>query len=202
MSGCSGRVSTSPVPKSSSCTFSPDRNPSSPYLPVGFLDDNPTTHRLSISGVPVIGGRESLAEARGKTGATTLLIAIPSADSSLINDISSRAQKLGMDVKIVPPVQSLNERPLNSNDIRDLTDEDLLGRRKIHTDLQQISDYLVNRRVLVTGAGGSIGSELCRQLARFNPAELIMLDRDESALHEVQLSIHGRAALILPVGRS
>ena len=174
------------------------RNPSSLYLPVGFLDDNPTTHRLSISGVPVIGGRESLAEARGKTGATTLLIAIPSADSSLINDISSRAQKLGMDVKIVPPVQSLNERPLNSNDIRDLTDEDLLGRRKIHTDLQQISDYLINRRVLVTGAGGSIGSELCRQLARFNPAELIMLDRDESALHEVQLSIHGRALLDTP----
>jgi FlaA1/EpsC-like NDP-sugar epimerase len=174
------------------------RNPSSPYLPVGFLDDNPSTHRLSISGVPVIGGRESLAEARGKTGASTLLIAIPSADSSLISDISSRAQKLGMDVKIVPPVQNLDERPLNPSDIRDLTDEDLLGRRKIHTDLQQISDYIVNRRVLVTGAGGSIGSELCRQLARFNPAELIMLDRDESALHEVQLSIHGRALLDTP----
>ena len=174
------------------------RNPSSPYLPVGFLDDNPTTHRLSISGVPVIGGRESLAEARGKTGATTLLIAIPSADSSLISDISVRAQKLNMDVKIVPPVQNLFERPLDPSDIRDLTDEDLLGRRKIHTDLQQISDYIVNRRVLVTGAGGSIGSELCRQLARFNPAELIMLDRDESALHEVQLSIHGRALLDTP----
>ena len=174
------------------------RNPSSPYLPVAFLDDNPTTHRLSISGVPVIGGRESLAEARGKTGATTLLIAIPSADSSLINEISTRAQKLGMDVKIVPPVQNLNERPLNPSDIRDLTDEDLLGRRRIQTDLQQISDYIVNRRVLVTGAGGSIGSELCRQLARFNPAELIMLDRDESALHEVQLSIHGRALLDTP----
>lgn len=174
------------------------RNPSSRYLPVGFIDDNPDTHRLSISGVPVIGGRESLPEARGKTGASTLLIAIPSADSSLINDISARAQKLDMDVKIVPPVQNLFERPLDPSDIRDLTDEDLLGRRKIHTDLQQISDYIVNRRVLVTGAGGSIGSELCRQLVRFNPAELIMLDRDESALHEVQLSIHGRALLDTP----
>ena len=174
------------------------RNPSSRYLPVGFIDDNPDTHRLSISGVPVIGGRESLPEARGKTGASTLLIAIPSADSSLIKDISARAQKLDMDVKIVPPVQNLFERPLDPSDIRDLTDEDLLGRRKIHTDLQQISEYLVNRRVLVTGAGGSIGSELCRQLVRFNPAELIMLDRDESALHEVQLSIHGRALLDTP----
>ena len=174
------------------------RNPQSPYLPVGFLDDNPDTHRLSISGVPVLGGREQLLEARTRTGATVLLIAIPSADSALIGDISARARELSMDVKVLPAVQNLNERPLDTSDIRDLTDEDLLGRRKVVIDLQQISDYLVNRRVLVTGAGGSIGSELCRQLARFNPAELIMLDRDESALHEVQLSIHGRALLDTP----
>jgi FlaA1/EpsC-like NDP-sugar epimerase len=174
------------------------RNPFSPYLPVGFLDDNPDTHRLSISGVAVLGGRDQLAQARTRTGATTLLIAIPSADSALISDISARARALSMDVKVLPAVQNLNERPLDTSDIRDLTDEDLLGRRKIVIDLQQISDYLVNRRVLVTGAGGSIGSELCRQLARFNPAELIMLDRDESALHEVQLSIHGRALLNTP----
>ena len=174
------------------------RNPLSPYLPVGFLDDNPDTHRLSISGVPVLGGRDQMAAARTRTGATTLLIAIPSADSQLISEISDRARTLSMDVKVLPAVQNLNERPLDTSDIRDLTDEDLLGRRKIVIDLQQISDYLVNRRVLVTGAGGSIGSELCRQLARFNPAELIMLDRDESALHEVQLSIHGRALLNTP----
>jgi FlaA1/EpsC-like NDP-sugar epimerase len=174
------------------------RNPQSPYLPVGFLDDNPDTHRLSISGVPVLGGREQLSQARARTGATVLLIAIPSADSALIGDISARARELSMDVKVLPAVQNLNERPLDTSDIRDLTDEDLLGRRKVVIDLQQISDYLVNRRVLVTGAGGSIGSELCRQLARFNPAELIMLDRDESALHEVQLSIHGRALLDTP----
>ena len=174
------------------------RNPQSPYLPVGFLDDNPDTHRLSISGVPVLGGRDQLSQARARTGATTLLIAIPSADSALIGDISARARELSMDVKVLPAVQNLYERPLDTSDIRDLTDEDLLGRRKVVIDLQQISDYLVNRRVLVTGAGGSIGSELCRQLARFNPAELIMLDRDESALHEVQLSIHGRALLDTP----
>ena len=174
------------------------RNPQSPYLPVGFLDDNPDTHRLSISGVPVLGGRDQLSQARARTGATTLLIAIPSADSALIGEISARARELSMDVKVLPAVQNLNERPLDTSDIRDLTDEDLLGRRKVVIDLQQISEYLVNRRVLVTGAGGSIGSELCRQLARFNPAELIMLDRDESALHEVQLSIHGRALLDTP----
>jgi len=174
------------------------RNPNSPYLPVAFLDDNEQTHRLSISGIPVMGGRDALAEVRDKTGAETLLIAIPSADSNLINQIASLAKSLNMDVKVLPAVQNLNERPLNTSDIRDLTDEDLLGRRSVHIDMQQISEYIVNRRVLITGAGGSIGSELCRQLARFNPAELIMLDRDESALHEVQLSIHGRALLDTP----
>ena len=70
------------------------RNPLSPYLPVGFLDDNPDTHRLSISGVPVLGGRDQLAQARTRTGASTLLIAIPSADSALISDISARARAL------------------------------------------------------------------------------------------------------------
>lgn len=174
------------------------RNPSSPYLPVAFLDDNEHTHRLSISGIPVLGGRESLAEARGRTGANILLIAIPSADSHLINDLASLARGLNMEVKVLPAVQDLNERAVDTTDIRDLTDEDLLGRHRVHIDLQQISEYLVNRRVMVTGAGGSIGSELCRQLARFNPAELIMLDRDESALHEVQLSIYGRALLDTP----
>ncbi len=73
-----------------------------------------------------------------------------------------------------------------------------MGRRRVKINLDEISQYLLNRRVLVTGAGGSIGSELCRQLVRFNPAEIIMLDRDESALHEVQLSIYGRALLDTP----
>ncbi|MEO8363778.1 MAG: nucleoside-diphosphate sugar epimerase/dehydratase [Ilumatobacteraceae bacterium] len=174
------------------------RNPSSPYLPVAFLDDNEQTHRLSISGIPVLGGRTSLADVREKTGANILLIAIPSADSHLINEIASLARGLEMDVKVLPAMQDFNERPFDTADIRDLTDEDLLGRHRVHIDLEQISAYLVNRRVMVTGAGGSIGSELCRQLARFNPSELIMLDRDESALHEVQLSIYGRALLDTP----
>jgi FlaA1/EpsC-like NDP-sugar epimerase len=174
------------------------RNPNSTYLPVGFLDDNTSTHRLRISGVPVLGGKESIEKAAARTGATSLLIAIPSADSDVVSEIAQLAQQANLDVKILPPVQSLDERQVDASDIRDLTDEDLLGRRRVKINLDEISQYLVNRRVLVTGAGGSIGSELCRQLVRFNPAEIIMLDRDESALHEVQLSIYGRALLDTP----
>lgn len=174
------------------------RNPSSQYLPVAFLDDNPKTHRLRISGVPVLGGRSEIAKATQRTGATTLLIAIPSADSTVVNEIVDIARDSKLSVKILPVVQSLDDRQVDAADIRDLTDEDLLGRRRIKINLDEISQFLVNRRVLVTGAGGSIGSELCRQLVRFNPSEIIMLDRDESALHEVQLSIYGRALLDTP----
>ena len=174
------------------------RNPHSSYLPVGFLDDNASTHRLRISGVPVLGGRDSIQKAALRTGATTLLIAIPSAESNIVGGIAQTARDAKLEVKILPAVQSLDERQVDASDIRDLTDEDLLGRRRVKINLDEISEYLVNRRVLVTGAGGSIGSELCRQLVRFNPAEIIMLDRDESALHEVQLSIYGRALLDTP----
>ena len=174
------------------------RNPNSPFLPVAFLDDNTATHKLSISGVPVLGGREAIAKVALRTGAKTLLIAIPSADSTLISEISEAARDARLEVKILPAVQSLNEYTVDTSEIRDLTDEDLLGRHRVKINLDEISQYLVNRRVLVTGAGGSIGSELCRQLVRFNPAELVMLDRDESALHELQLSIYGRALLDTP----
>ena len=174
------------------------RNPSSQYLPVAFLDDNPKTHRLRISGVPVLGGRNEIAKVAQRTGASALLIAIPSADSTVVNEIVEIARNSKLNVKILPVVQSLDDRQVDAADIRDLTDEDLLGRRRVKIDLDEISQYLVNRRVLVTGAGGSIGSELCRQLVRFNPSEIIMLDRDESALHEVQLSIYGRALLDTP----
>ena len=174
------------------------RNPSSQYLPVAFLDDNTKTHRLRISGVPVLGGRNEIAKVAQRTGASALLIAIPSADSTVVNEIVEIARNSKLNVKILPVVQSLDDRQVDAADIRDLTDEDLLGRRRVKIDLDEISQYLVNRRVLVTGAGGSIGSELCRQLVRFNPSEIIMLDRDESALHEVQLSIYGRALLDTP----
>ncbi len=99
---------------------------------------------------------------------------------------------------MLPPVSELFGGQVGASDIRDVTTADLLGRHEIDTDLEAIAGYLTGKRVLVTGAGGSIGSELCRQIYRFAPARLIMLDRDESALHAVQLAIEGRALLDSP----
>ena len=173
------------------------RTPTSPYRPVAILDDDPAKRRLSISGVSVLGGRDDVESVAQRTGATTLLIAVPSASGSLVQELTAAAEHRGMAVKILPAVEELLESPTVS-DIRDLTEADFLGRHQISLDLESIAGYLNGRRVLVTGAGGSIGSELCRQIARFGPSELIMLDRDESALHGVQLSITGRALLDTP----
>jgi FlaA1/EpsC-like NDP-sugar epimerase len=171
------------------------RNPASPYLPVGILDDEPSRQRLSIMGVPSMGGRDRLADAARRTNATSMLIAVPTASSEVVRELVDLADGVGLNVKILPPVDELFSGPVTVGDIREVSDEDLLGRHRIETDVESIAQYLTGRRVLVTGAGGSIGSELCRQIYRFGPSELIMLDRDESALHQVELSIHGRALL-------
>jgi FlaA1/EpsC-like NDP-sugar epimerase len=171
------------------------RSPSSRYLPVGFLDDSPSKKRLSIMGVPILGDRTDLDYAADRTGATTLLIAIPAADAKMISELTALADEQGLRVKVLPSVEEVIDGRVSPSDIRDLTDEDLLGRRQLDTDIESIASYIAGRRVLITGAGGSIGSELSRQISRLGPSELIMLDRDESALHQVEMSIHGRSLL-------
>jgi FlaA1/EpsC-like NDP-sugar epimerase len=174
------------------------RDPDSSWLPVALIDDDPFKRNLRIMGVPVVGGRDQLVEAAKTVEADTLLIAMPSAGPELVTELSELGRVAGLTVKVLPSVRELFHGEVDVADIRDVTTADLLGRHEIETDLEAIAGYLRGRRVLVTGAGGSIGSELCRQLYRFAPAQLVMLDRDESALHAVQLSIEGRALLDSP----
>jgi FlaA1/EpsC-like NDP-sugar epimerase len=170
----------------------------SPYLPVGLLDDDPGKRHVRIRGVRMLGNREHLGAAAASTGAEVLVIALPSADSALVRDLSQRATAVGLTVKVLPTLSDVFRGRVGIRDVRDIDIADLLGRHQIDTNVMEIADYLLGKRVLVTGAGGSIGSELCRQIAAFGPAELMMLDRDESALHAVSLSIHGEARLDLP----
>lgn len=171
------------------------RNPTSPYLPVALLDDDPKYRNRRLSGVPVVGTSATIASAALQHRADALLIAIPSAGAELVRRLTDAGEAAGLAVKILPSVADLVEGRVTAADIRPIAITDLLGRREIDTDVSAIAGYLNGKRVLVTGAGGSIGSELCRQIDRFGPAELLMLDRDESALHAVQLSIEGRALL-------
>ncbi|MEV0131919.1 polysaccharide biosynthesis protein [Dactylosporangium sp. NPDC050688] len=175
------------------------------YRPVGLIDDDPVKRNLRIEGVAVLGGRASLIAAIERTGAQVVIFAIRSGDGALLRGVRAMVTAAGRELKVLPSINESLDNGLDGTDgpagvaqVRDVRLSDLLGRRQIDTDVASIGDYLTGRRVLVTGAGGSIGSELCRQLHRFAPAELMMLDRDESALHAVQLSIHGRALLDSP----
>ncbi|HUP70136.1 MAG TPA: nucleoside-diphosphate sugar epimerase/dehydratase [Acidimicrobiales bacterium] len=171
------------------------RDPDSPYFPVGLLDDDPRKRNLRINGVSVVGGRRQLEETAQRLKADALLIAIPSADSELVAELTDLAAEVDLNVKILPSVRDLFGGAAGVADIRDIDVKDFLGRHQIETDMDAIAGYLTAKRVLVTGAGGSIGSELCRQISRFGPAELIMLDCNEAGLHAVELSLEGRAML-------
>jgi FlaA1/EpsC-like NDP-sugar epimerase len=165
------------------------------YRPVAILDDDPAKRRLRIQGIPVRGDRAQMARVAAQTGATVLVIAIARASGSAIRDLTAEAERCGLAPKVVPSITELLNGSARIEGVRDPRISDLLGRRPVRTDVAAVADRFAGKRILVTGAGGSIGSELCRQLHQFSPAELIMLDRDESALHAVELALHGRALL-------
>lgn len=166
-----------------------------PYIPVALLDDDPAKRRRRVRHLTVAGGREAIAAVAARSEADTVIIAIPSATSDLIREVADMARPANLEVRVLPPPSELLFSPLKPSDIRPVTPADLLGRHVVDTHVQEVAEYLHSRRVLVTGAGGSIGSELCRQIQRFEPAQLVMLDRDEAGLHAVQLSLQGRALL-------
>ncbi|HEX3924081.1 MAG TPA: nucleoside-diphosphate sugar epimerase/dehydratase [Streptosporangiaceae bacterium] len=170
-------------------------HPDAEYRPVAILDDDPAKRRLRIHGVPVVGDRSAMAQAAAKTGAAVLVIAIARASGTAIRDLTAEAERCGLVPKVIPTIAELLSGVARIEGVRDPRISDLLGRRPVQTDVASVAGQFAGQRILVTGAGGSIGSELCRQLHRFGPAELIMLDRDESALHAVQLALHGRALL-------
>ena len=144
---------------------------------------------------PVAGGREQLIDLVKTTRAELLVVAAPSISSESLRDLSRRALDADVAVRVVPPVTELIDGHVGTDDVRPITEADLLGRHQVDTDIASISGYVTGRSVLITGAGGSIGSELSRQIHRFGPSQLVLLDRDESALHALQMALHGRALL-------
>ena len=168
---------------------------SSPFLPVALLDDDRTKRQLRIEGVRVRGTRADLASVAAKSQASALVVAMPQAEAEMLRELSAAAAQAGLHMLVLPPLERIVRGRIAPTDLREVDVEDLLGRHPVRLDLRSITDHIHGKRVLVTGAGGSIGSELCRQIHRFGPAELVMLDRDESALHSIQLSITGRALL-------
>ncbi|MGI9120001.1 MAG: polysaccharide biosynthesis protein [Acidimicrobiales bacterium] len=160
------------------------RSPGCGLVPVAIVDDDRRKHGRSLAGVPVVERIDCLPAVIAQMNAHQALLAIPSADPELVRQTARSAEAAGVVLKVLPPVAELLGGRPSVGDVRDLQIEDLLGRHQVATDLEAVHGLLAGKRVLITGAGGSIGSEIARQVADCQPRELVLLDHDETHLHD------------------
>ncbi|WP_372663101.1 polysaccharide biosynthesis protein [Cohnella sp.] len=164
-------------------------NKKSTVYPVAFIDDDFRKTSLQVYGLPVIGSRNDIPAIVDQQQIEVIIIAIPSVSKKEISDIIDICKTTKAKLKIIPPLQDIIQGKVTLNTIRDVQVEDLLGRDPIQTDLKGISNYVRDKVVLVTGAGGSIGSELCRQIATFSPGNLLILGHGENSIYTIELEL-------------
>jgi len=177
------------------------RNKDCPYLAIGFTDDDVMKHSDYIQGVKVVGNSQSIPEIVEKYKVDTIFIAVPSASSADIRKILSFILKSSVrDVKTVPALDGLLNRKVSLSNIKPIRIEDIIGREQVKVDSSSVSKLVKGRRILITGAGGSIGSELVRQAFAFEPAQIIALDIDETELYQIEIKCsRSELAMFTPV---
>ncbi len=162
-----------------------------PYTVVGFLDDNREKIGRKIHGVPVLSRISDIAQICSRLRADEIVIAVPSASAEQMRRIVDQCKATGLKFRTVPGMGELIDGRVTVSAIREVSYRDLLGREVVRLDTGKIGAYLKGRSVLVTGAGGSIGSELCRQICRFEPDRLVVFERAESPLYDIELELRG-----------
>ena len=173
------------------------------FEPVAFVDDDIRKAGQRIHGIPVVGPRESLPGAVSRLGVETIVIAIPSASRQTLAELVTVCRKTQADVKILPDLGGLMDPSVGLSRLRPVEVLNLLGRDPVATGGCDVAPHLAGKRVLVTGAGGSIGSELCRQILRFAPSTLVMVGRGENSIHQVHQDlapIAGPTRLVQVIG--
>lgn len=155
------------------------------YRVMGFLDDDPGRQNVRIRGIDVLGTTDRIREICEEQDIDEVLIAVPSAPQRWVRRLIEQCQGLNLQFRTVPPVSDLIEGRVQVSQIRPVDIEDLLGREAVTLDTEAIGQYIRDKVVMVTGAGGSIGSEMCRQIAQFNPKKLLLVERMENALFEI-----------------
>ncbi len=160
------------------------------YDLVGFIDDDENKMGKHLNGSMVIGNTDSIKNVINDYKVDEIIIAIPSASNVEIKKIVDECKKTSAKIKILPSVYELIDGKVGINQIREVKIEDLLGRDTIHLDATLIQEYICGKKIMVTGGGGSIGSELCRQIARFEPKELILLDIYENNVYDLQMELN------------
>lgn len=157
--------------------------------PVGFIDDDQVKKDLQVAGLPVLGNRDQIKSIVSRHGIKQIIIAMPTATGKTVRDIIKICEDLEVKVKIFPGIYSMINGNVSIKTIREVQIEDLLGREEADLDLDRIKGYITGKTVLVTGAGGSIGSELSRQIMRFSPRQLILLGRGENSIYDIALEL-------------
>ncbi len=159
------------------------------YQAVGFLDDNPQKIGRSIHGLPVIGPVQDLERVVRRQAVNEVLIAMPSATGPQMRRVVGCCEQAGIRFKTIPGISELIDGRVSISQFREVKLQDLLGRKQVELDFSSIASYVQEKVVLITGAGGSIGSELVRQVVRFQPKTVILLDRAESPLYAMQMEL-------------
>ena len=165
------------------------RDPAQGYCPIGFIDDDPDKKGREIRGIRVLGHCEQLSEIAAYAGAGIVLIATPSASAAQMRRIVELCERSNMPMRTVPHLAALVSGRAAPSELRAIAIEDLLDRKPVRSDWPMIRSELTARTILVTGGGGSIGSELCRQIARLEPSRLVIVDISELNLHRIELDL-------------
>ncbi|WP_054028506.1 polysaccharide biosynthesis protein [Bacillus sp. FJAT-28004] len=165
-------------------------NSDTELMPTAFIDDDVNKHNLDIMGIPVMGGVASIAKVALDHEINNIVIAIPSLSKKQLNTIFSECAKTKAKTQIIPMLEDLATGRVSVSQFRDVQVEDLLGREPVELDIESISGYVTQKVVMVTGAGGSIGSEVCRQISRFLPEKLILLGHGENSIYSIEMELN------------
>ena len=171
-------------------------------LPVAFIDDDPKKEKLQIHGLDVIGSTKLIPIAVSSEGIDTIIIAIPSLPKGDIKRIYEECSKTNAKVQIMPMIEEIMSGNVSVTQFRDVEVEDLLGREPVKLDIDSISEYVAGKTIMVTGAGGSIGSEICRQICKFKPKQILLLGHGENSIYLIDMELlkkYGDSIEIMPI---
>jgi len=169
------------------------------YVPVGFLDNHHRKHGMEIHGVRVLGGLDDIEQYMSALSVDVVLLAMPSASRKVLQTLMQACASHGVTFRTLPSLPELADGKVSVNQLRSIRIEDLLGRESISLDDQHVRSFIHHRCVLVTGAGGSIGSELCRQVLLYAPSQVLMLDHGEFNLYTIDQELGDANTCVVPI---
>jgi FlaA1/EpsC-like NDP-sugar epimerase len=167
-------------------------NPEAELKPVAFIDDDPNKQKLQFFNIPVMGTTKDIEDVVRALRIEHIIIAIPSLTKKQLNRIFEQCAKTNAKTQIVPKLEDIVTGKVSVSQFRDVQVEDLLGREPVELDIESISSYVENKVILVTGAGGSIGSEICRQVCRFNPKKIVLLGHGENSIYQIDMELRNQ----------